>query len=150
MSKGSGSGLNGVLNASKLNLEGGRGMTIVREIYKCNLCGNVVEILKGGVPSLVCCDEEMKKVEAKTIDEGKEKHVPVIEESENGVVIKVGAAEHPMEERHYIKFIEVLVGDMVLRKDLKPGMAPSAFFPINRSAVTNVREFCTVHDLWQA
>ncbi|MBF0216992.1 MAG: desulfoferrodoxin [Candidatus Omnitrophica bacterium] len=125
-------------------------MTRVGEIYTCNLCGNVVEILKGGVPSLVCCDQDMVKVEAKTAEEGKEKHVPVMQEKDGGVNISVGAIAHPMEERHYIKFIEIITGEGVLRRDLKFGMSPSALFKVDKASILEVREFCTVHGLWKA
>jgi len=125
-------------------------MTILRELYKCNICGNVVEITHEGAPSLVCCGQPMDKLEDKTQDEGKEKHVPVIEEAGGGVKVQVGSTEHPMEDKHYIKFIEVLTADKVVRAELKPGMKPAAEFNVPRSEVVEVREYCTVHDLWKA
>ncbi|MCK5535124.1 desulfoferrodoxin FeS4 iron-binding domain-containing protein, partial [bacterium] len=90
-------------------------MTKLRELYRCNICGNVVEITHEGAPALVCCNQPMVKLEAKTEDTGSEKHVPVIEEIDGGTTIKVGSIAHPMEEKHYIKFIEVLTKDKVLR-----------------------------------
>ena len=135
-------------------------MTQLRELYRCEICGNVVEITHEGAPSLVCCNQPMVKLEAKTRDEGLEKHVPVIEETETcpcgcgsencGVKVKVGSAEHPMEEKHYIKFIEVLTKDKVLRVELKPGMKPEACFCVSKEDIVEVREFCTVHMLWKA
>ena len=124
-------------------------MPEVREIYKCQVCDNVVEILRGGAPALVCCGEDMVKLEAKTEDSGLEKHVPVVEETDNGILVKVGDVEHPMEDDHYIKDIEVLTENQVLRAELSPGEKPQAEFNVDKSEVTAVREFCTVHDLWK-
>ncbi|MFH1395109.1 MAG: desulfoferrodoxin [Candidatus Omnitrophota bacterium] len=124
-------------------------MTRLRELYRCEICGNVVEITHEGAPSLVCCDEPMKKLEAKTEDEGKEKHVPVMEETDAGTKVKIGSVPHPMEEKHYIKFIEVLSDDRVIRVELKPGQAPEAEVCLLKSEIQEVREFCTVHGLWK-
>jgi len=125
-------------------------MTQLRELYLCEICGNVIEITHEGAPSLVCCDEPMKKLEAKTEDEGKEKHVPVTEEIDSGTKVKVGSVPHPMEEKHYIKFIEVLSADRVLRIELNPGQAPEGEVCLLKSEIQEVREFCTVHGLWKA
>ncbi|MFH1837323.1 MAG: desulfoferrodoxin [Candidatus Omnitrophota bacterium] len=124
-------------------------MTKLRDIYKCSVCGHVVEIAKEGAPTLVCCGEHMEKLEAKTQDEGKEKHVPVLEDTNGEVKVKVGSAEHPMIEEHYIKFIEVLTEKQVLRAELKPGEKPEAVFCVSKGDVTGVREYCTVHNLWK-
>ena len=108
-------------------------MTKLREIYFCEVCGNVVEILNEGAPALVCCGQDMKKLEAKTEDASTEKHVPYIEEKDGGVLVKVGQnAAHPMEEKHYIKFIEVHTKDKVCKAELKVGSAPEAWFPIKK------------------
>ena len=135
-------------------------MTVLRELYRCNICGNVVEITHEGAPALVCCDEPMQKLEAKTQDEGLEKHVPVIEKTDFcpcgceckdcGMKVKVGSVEHPMEDKHYIKFIEILTKDQVLRAELKPGMKPEASFCVRKDDILAVREFCNVHMLWKA
>ncbi|HNX90927.1 MAG TPA: desulfoferrodoxin [Candidatus Omnitrophota bacterium] len=125
-------------------------MTNLRDIYKCTLCGHVVEVAKEGAPTLVCCGKQMVKLEAKTADTGKEKHVPVVSDIANGVRVVVGSVEHPMEEKHYIKFIEVLTADKVLRAELKAGMKPAAEFLVNKNDIVGVREYCTVHDLWKA
>ncbi|ACL69288.1 desulfoferrodoxin [Halothermothrix orenii] len=124
-------------------------MTKLREVYKCEICGNVVEVVHEGAPALVCCGEDMKKLSPKTTDTGNEKHVPVVEEKVNGVLIKVGDVEHPMEEKHYIKFIEVMTDDKVLRAELKPGQKPQAEFNVPLKNIKAVREYCTVHDLWE-
>jgi len=125
-------------------------MTVLRELYRCEICGNVVEIAHEGATALVCCGQSMTKLEAKGQDEGKEKHVPVVEEGADGVIVKVGSVEHPMEEKHYIKFIEVLTKNEVMRVELKPGQKPEATFCVNKSDIVEVREYCTVHMLWKA
>ena len=124
-------------------------MTQLRELYRCEICGNVVEIAHEGAPALVCCGKPMVKLEAKTEDEGQEKHVPVIEETDSGIKVKVGSVEHPMEDKHYIKFIEILLKDKIMRKELKPGQAPEAECCAPKSDVIETREFCTVHGLWK-
>lgn len=122
-------------------------MTKQREIYKCGICGNIVEVLHSGVGELVCCGEPMQLMTENTVDASKEKHVPVIEHTENGVKIKVGSAPHPMEEKHYIEWIQVIAGDIAYRAFLKPGQAPEAEFPIKTKTIT-AREFCNIHGLW--
>ncbi|MBL7131277.1 MAG: desulfoferrodoxin [Candidatus Omnitrophica bacterium] len=124
-------------------------MTQLRELYRCEICGNIVEITHEGAPALVCCNQPMVKLEAKTEDAGQEKHVPVVEESDNGIKVKVGSIEHPMEEKHYIKFIEVLTKEKVMHVELKPGQAPEAKCCVPKSDVVEVREFCTIHGLWR-
>ena len=124
-------------------------MTQLRELYQCKVCGNIVEVAHEGASALVCCDKPMIKLEAKTEDQGQEKHVPVVEETNNSIVVKVGSIGHPMEDKHYIKFVEVLLNDRVIRKELKPGQAPEAKYCVSKSDVIEVREFCTVHGLWK-
>ena len=111
-----------------------------REIYKCDACGNIVEVLHGGDGELVCCGEEMKLFEESTTDEGKEKHVPVLESTENGVLVKVGSNPHPMEEKHYIEWIEIIDGENSERHFLKPGQSPETVFAGAGKNVT-AREF---------
>ena len=123
--------------------------TALRELYRCEVCGNVVEIANEGAPTLICCGKPMQLLEAKTGVEGKEKHVPVVEEQSGGILVKVGSVAHPMEEKHYIKFIEVLTEKQICRFELKPGEKPEAFFPIAKNKVKEIREFCTVHMLWK-
>ncbi len=118
------------------------------QIYKCMICGNIVEVLYGGAGELVCCGEPMKELVAKTADEGKEKHVPVIEKIEGGVKVKVGSIAHPMEEKHYIEWIEILAGGRVYRQFLSPGDAPEAQFSVETGTVT-ARQHCNIHGLWK-
>ncbi|MBU0571169.1 MAG: desulfoferrodoxin FeS4 iron-binding domain-containing protein [Candidatus Omnitrophica bacterium] len=133
-------------------------MTKLRELYRCEICGNVVEIAHEGAPALVCCEQPMNKLEGKTEDEGHEKHVPIIVENPECscgcdedicVKVQVGGTEHPMEDKHYIKFIEILTADKVLRAELKPGTRPRAEFCVNKEDIIEIREFCTVHMLWK-
>jgi len=124
-------------------------MTQLRELYRCEVCGNIVEVVNEGATSLVCCGEPMIKLEAKTEDQGREKHVPVVEEADSGIKVKVGSIEHPMEDGHYIKFIEILLKDRIIRKELKPGQAPEVKYCATKSDVIEVREFCSIHGLWK-
>jgi superoxide reductase len=123
-------------------------MAVRLEIYKCSICGNVVEVLDGGKGELVCCGQPMEKLTEKTADQGKEKHVPVIEKTADGYKVKVGSVPHPMEEKHYIEWIEIIADGKTYRQYLKPGVAPEATFCIKAEKVT-AREHCNVHGLWK-
>ena len=125
-------------------------MTNLRELYHCTVCGNVVEVVNTGATSLVCCGKPMEKLVAGSIDASLEKHVPVVEAVDGGIKVKVGSAAHPMEEKHFIRFIEVLTKDQVLRAELAPNQAPEASFIVKADDVVEVREYCTVHGLWNA
>ncbi len=124
-------------------------MTNVNEVYKCNVCGNIVEVLHAGVGELVCCGQPMELLKGKTEDEGKEKHVPVIEKTNTGIKVKVGSIPHPMEEDHYIEWIEIIANGKVYRKFLKPGENPESEFEIKAENI-EAREYCNVHGLWKA
>jgi len=119
------------------------------QVFKCDICGNIVEVLHGGKGVLVCCNEPMKLLTENTVDASREKHVPVIERRDDGIVVRVGSVAHPMEEKHYIEWIQVIVDGAVYRRFLKPGDAPEAFFPIMGESVT-AREYCNVHGLWKS
>ncbi len=126
-------------------------MTNLREVYYCEKCGNVVEIINEGAPVLVCCGVPMVKLEAQTKDASTEKHVPFIEEKDDGILVKVGQnTAHPMLEKHYIKFIEVLTKDQVYRQELKPNDVPEAFFSVKKDKVLEAREWCNLHGLWKS
>jgi len=126
-------------------------MTKQNQIYKCNICGNIVEVLHPRQGELICCGQPMEKMEEKNKDEGQEKHVPVVEKTATGIKIKVGSIPHPMEEEHFIEWIELIVGDKIYRKFLKPGQAPEAMFEVEVTDVKEIlaREYCNVHGLWQ-
>ncbi|EFK08217.1 superoxide reductase [delta proteobacterium NaphS2] len=119
------------------------------EVYKCEACGNIVEVLHGGDGELVCCGQPMVLFKENTVDAAKEKHVPVVEKTADGVVVKVGEVAHPMEEKHYIEWIEIIADGTVYRQFLNPGDAPEATFNIKADQVT-AREYCTIHGLWKA
>jgi len=119
------------------------------EVYKCGVCGNLVEVLHGGEGELVCCGQPMKRFVENTMDAAKEKHVPVIEKTAAGFKVKVGSVAHPMEEKHWIEWIEVIVGGKAYRQFLKPGEAPEATFDVKADRVT-AREYCNIHGLWKA
>ncbi len=118
------------------------------EVYKCEQCGNIVEVLHAGAGSLVCCGQDMTLFTANTVDAAKEKHVPVIEKTDGGYKVMLGSVPHPMEESHYIEWIELVVGDKAYRQFLNPGDEPQAIFNIDADAVTT-REHCTIHGLWK-
>jgi superoxide reductase len=124
-------------------------MTNVNEVYKCNVCGNIVEVLHAGVGQLICCGQPMELLKEKTEYEGHEKHIPVIEKTDSGIKVKVGSVPHPMEENHYIEWIEVIVDGRNYRKFLKPGEQPEAEFDIKAENI-QAREYCNVHGLWKA
>ncbi|MCP4579857.1 MAG: desulfoferrodoxin [Deltaproteobacteria bacterium] len=119
------------------------------EIYKCEACGNIVEILHAGQGELVCCGSPMKLFKENTVDAAKEKHVPVVEKTADGVTVKVGEVAHPMEEKHYIEWIEIIADGSVYRQFLKSGDAPEATFKVTADQVM-AREYCTLHGLWKA
>ncbi len=119
------------------------------EVYKCGACGNIVEVIHGGGGELVCCGEPMKLLVENTVDAAKEKHVPVIEKVEGGVKIKVGAVAHPMEEKHYIEWIQIIADGKAYRQFLNPGQVPETFFKTDAKKVT-AREYCNLHGLWKA
>jgi len=124
-------------------------MANVLEIYKCELCGNIIEVMHGGEGELVCCGEPMKLMNENTVDASKEKHVPVIEKGADSITVKVGSVPHPMEEKHYIEWIEIIADGKAYRQFLKPGQAPEAVFKITAQEVT-AREYCNLHLLWTA
>jgi superoxide reductase len=119
------------------------------QVYKCSMCGNIVEVLHGGAGELVCCGKPMELLKENTTDAAKEKHVPVIEKIEGGYKVKVGSVAHPMEEVHYIEWIELLADGKAYRQFLKPGDAPEAVFNVKANSVS-AREYCNKHGLWKA
>jgi superoxide reductase len=120
-----------------------------KTIYKCAKCGNIVESLWNGQPSLFCCGEEMKELVANTTDAAREKHVPVIERNGNKVKVKVGSIPHPMTKEHYILFVELIAGDKVLRHDFKEGdTVAEATFMVEEDVPLQAREYCNLHGLW--
>jgi superoxide reductase len=128
---------------------GGIIMTELRQIYKCEICGNIVEVVHNSGGTLVCCGQNMTLQVENTTDAAVEKHVPVSEKIEGGIKVKVGAVQHPSTEDHHIEFIEVHTENKVYRKFLKPGETPEAEFKLEEE-VLFVREYCNLHGLWKA
>ena len=124
-------------------------MTQLKQIYKCSVCGNIVEVIHASGGELVCCGKPMELLAEKTQDLGFEKHVPVVEKTEQGILVKVGSIPHPMEEAHYIEWIEIIADGKYCRKFLKPGDKPEALFEISAKEVV-VREYCNIHGLWKS
>ena len=119
------------------------------QVYKCEACGNIVEVLHGGEGELVCCGKPMVLLKENTVDAAKEKHVPAIEKVEGGYKVKVGSVAHPMEEKHYIEWVELIADGKAYRQFLKPGQTPEAIFKIDAANVS-AREYCNLHGLWKA
>lgn len=117
------------------------------EVYKCSICGNIVEVLHEGGGELVCCGKPMDLMVENTVDAAKEKHVPVIEKGAGSIKVTVGSVAHPMEDKHYIQWIEIIADGKVYREFLNPGDAPEATFNIDADQVT-AREYCSLHGLW--
>ncbi len=119
------------------------------EVYKCEVCGNIVEVLHGGAGELVCCNQPMQLLTENTVDAAKEKHVPVIEKTDAGIKVTVGSVAHPMEDKHYIEWIELIADGKAYRQFLNPGEKPEATFALDAAEVS-AREYCNLHGLWRA
>lgn len=119
------------------------------EVYKCEVCGIITEVLTGGSGELVCCGQPMDKLNENTVDAAKEKHVPVIEKGDGFIKVKIGSEPHPMEEKHYIEWIELIADGKAYRQFLEPGQDPEATFNLTASSVT-AREHCNIHGLWMS
>ena len=124
-------------------------MTERLQVYKCGICGNIVEVMHSGAGELVCCGQAMAQVKENTVDAAKEKHVPVVEKTADGFKVKVGSVAHPMEEKHWIEWVELIADGKVYRQFLNPGQAPEALFCIKADKVA-AREYCNLHGLWAA
>ncbi len=124
-------------------------MTEQKQIYKCSVCGNVVEVLTVGGGELVCCGQPMELLKEKTEDVGSEKHVPVMEKTKTGIKVKVGSVLHPMEKDHYIEWIEIIADGKSHRKFLKPQDKPEGEFEIKVKKM-EIRIYCNLHGLWKA
>lgn len=119
------------------------------EVFKCNVCGNIVEVLHVGGSELVCCGQPMELKTENTQEAATEKHIPVIEKTATGILVKVGEVAHPMEEKHYIEWIELIADGKSYKKFLNPGELPEAEFPIAYSEPMFAREYCNLHGLWK-
>lgn len=124
-------------------------MTKQNQIYKCAICGNIVEVLHTGQGELVCCGQPMELMSEKNKDEGEEKHIPLIEKTESGIKVKVGSISHPMEDAHYIEWIEIIADGRIYREFLKPGDKPEVEFYIKKEIIS-ARAYCNIHGLWKS
>lgn len=124
-------------------------MTKKNEIYKCPLCGNIVEVVHTGAGELVCCGQPMDLISENTVDAALEKHVPVVEKVDNGFKVTVGSVPHPMEEKHWIEWIELMADGKVYRQNLAPGQTPEATFCVDAGEAT-ARAYCNLHGLWKS
>jgi len=125
-------------------------MAKIGQIYRCNICGNIVELVHAGKGSLVCCNQKMELLTENSVDAAKEKHVPVIENNGDKVIVKIGEMPHPMEEKHYIEWIELVADDDVQRVFLKPGDGPAAKFNTVEGKEYFARAYCNLHGLWKS
>jgi superoxide reductase len=124
-------------------------MTERLQIYKCEVCGNIVEMLHPGQGQMVCCNQDMTLYKENTTDASIEKHIPVVSKTGQGFSVKVGQVTHPMDENHYIEWIEIIAGDKAYRQFLKPGQSPEADFCIDGNNAI-AREYCSLHGLWKS
>lgn len=124
-------------------------MTDLNQIYRCKVCENIVEMVHSGIGELVCCGQAMGLLDERTEETGAEKHVPVMENTDSGVKVKIGSIPHPMEDEHHIEWIEIMVDGAVYKKFLKPGDEPEAVFEIDASIESiTARDYCNIHGLW--
>lgn len=119
------------------------------QVYKCEVCGNIVEVLHAAAGTLVCCGQNMRLLREGETDAATEKHVPVIDKIDGGYKVRVGDVAHPMEEKHYIEWIELIADGRAYRQFLNPGNVPEATFKIVADDVS-AREYCNLHGLWKA
>ncbi|MCD6497468.1 MAG: desulfoferrodoxin [Deltaproteobacteria bacterium] len=119
------------------------------QIYKCDICGNIIEVVHAGKPALVCCGQPMTLIEENRTDAAQEKHVPVVERTGSKVKVTVGSVAHPMQDNHYIEWIQLVAGGTSYRRFLKPADAPEAVFDVVDDPIT-VRAYCNLHGLWKA
>lgn len=124
-------------------------MTIINQVYRCEVCGNIVEVLHAGKGNLVCCGRTMVLQEENVVDASKEKHVPVVTKTERGYKVSVGSAPHPMEEKHYIEWIELVADGRAIRQHLSPGSVPEAEFCTDAEDVV-ARAYCNIHGHWKS
>lgn len=124
-------------------------MTTRNEIYKCGVCGNITTVMHASGGTLSCCGQPMNRMNENIVDAALEKHVPVITKTADGYMIAVGSVEHPMEEKHFIEWIELIAGNERLIKYLKPGDKPVATFKTDATEVY-AREYCNLHGNWRS
>lgn len=125
-------------------------MSKLNKVYKCEVCGQMVQVVKHGGGQLVCCNQPMTELTENTVDAAVEKHIPVIENVDGKVIVKVGSVEHPMEEKHFIEWIELFVDNKVYRKYLKPEEKPEAIFEVEYKEGIVAKAYCNLHGYWRS
>lgn len=125
-------------------------MTEKGQIYRCDICENIVTVLSEGEGELVCCKVPMQLLKEKHSEDGFVKHVPLVEKHDGVVKVNVGEVPHPMEENHYIEWVELTIGNKVFIEFLKPGNIPEAEFPVVTDSDIMVRSYCNIHGLWKS
>jgi len=125
-------------------------MTKRNQIYKCELCGNITQVLHEGVGELVCCNQPMNLLIAGSFDAALEKHVPQFQKTDQSIKVKVGEIDHPMENNHFIEWIEVITSKNNFRKFLQPNEIPKAEFSLDKEEVLEINTFCNLHGLWKS
>lgn len=119
------------------------------QVYRCNVCKVIAEVVDGGAGELVCCGQPMQLLKENSVDAAREKHVPVVDHSEAGIRVKVGSVPHPMEAKHFIEWVELIVDGRAYRQFLSPGQPPEAFFEKVTGSNITIREYCNLHGLWK-
>ena len=127
--------------------KGGDSLTGRSEVYRCLVCGNIVEVLHAGPGELVCCGQPMKLQVANTVDASYEKHVPVVETVPGGFRVKVGSAAHPMIPEHYIEWLDLVTVEGNCRRFLNPGEIPEVEFK-SKAETASARAYCNLHGFW--
>ncbi len=125
-------------------------MTQREQVYQCEICGNIVEVVHVGKGQLVCCNQPMTLLDENTTDASKEKHVPQVTRDGDTIYVQVGSTSHPMTAEHYIEWVELIVGDLVERHYLSPGDSPETSFAYRSSGQPVIRAYCNLHGLWKA
>lgn len=123
-------------------------MTRLNQVYKCNICGNIVVLVRSGQGELVCCGQPMELEKERSKEEGEEKHLPLIEKTDQGIKVRVGSLPHPMEKEHHIEWIELIADNKSYRQFLAPGEEAEAVFPLQGKKLA-ARAYCNIHRLWQ-
>ncbi|NQS97978.1 MAG: desulfoferrodoxin [candidate division Zixibacteria bacterium] len=124
-------------------------MTALLQIYKCEICGNIVEVIHEGAGKLVCCGKPMNLLEENITDAAEEKHIPLVEKVGDGLFkVTVGSVPHPMVDEHFIQWVQIIAGKKACRAFLNPGDAPEAIFKVETDEVS-AREYCNLHGLWK-
>lgn len=133
-------------------------MTKINEIYHCSICGNIISVFHDGPGVLSCCDQTMSLLKSNTIEASLEKHIPVFQKTKKGFKIQVGSIPHPMEEKHFIEWLEFAIEDKIIRKQFRPGEKAELIIECQNYNLDNckkdnpkwIRAYCNLHGLWKS